>query len=120
MLEDGLPTAQDWLRAHAPEQFAEWAAGNAKPSTVDWMAGWDACRAAIAGGGARVDADAQDAARYRWLRQQHWNEAPLCVVMRPREAVKLGHDCPALDRLDAAIDEAMGADGVAPTDGGQQ
>jgi hypothetical protein len=56
--------------------------------------------------------DARDAARYRWLRQQHWDEAPLCVVMRPREAVKLGHDCPALDRLDAAIDQAMGTDGV--------
>jgi hypothetical protein len=54
----------------------------------------------------------REAARYRWLRQQHWNEAPMCVVMQPRQAVKLGHDCPALDRLDAAIDEAMAADGL--------
>jgi len=56
--------------------------------------------------------DARDAARYRWLRQQHWNEAPMCVVMQPRKAVKLGHDCPALARLDAAIDDAMVAAGV--------
>lgn len=54
----------------------------------------------------------KDARRYRWLRRQHWNEAPLCVVMQPRQAVKLGHDCPAVDRLDAAIDDAMGASGV--------
>jgi hypothetical protein len=40
-------SAQDWLRVNAPEQFAEWAAGNAKPATVDWMAGWEACRAML-------------------------------------------------------------------------
>lgn len=62
--------------------------------------------------GVLAPGDARDAARYRWLRQQHWNEASLCVVMQPRQAVKLGHDCPALARLDAAIDEAMGANGV--------
>lgn len=46
----------------------------------------------------------RDAERYRWLRAQNWNEAPLCVVARPKEAVRLGYDCPSLDRLDAAID----------------
>jgi hypothetical protein len=63
----------------------------------------------------------KDAARYRWLRQQHWNNAPLCVVVQPRQAVKLGHDCPALDRLDEAIDVAMTApvSGVALPDEGQ-
>jgi hypothetical protein len=50
---------------------------------------------------------AADAARYRWLRRQNWNDATLCVVMCPSRAVKLGHDCPAGDRLDAAIDAAM-------------
>ena len=33
--------------------------------------------------------------------------ASMCVVMKPRSAVRLGHDCPAVDRLDAAIDAAM-------------
>jgi hypothetical protein len=50
----------------------------------------------------------RDAERYRWLRRQHWNEADLCVVMHPGKAVKLGYDCPSLDRLDAAIDATKG------------
>lgn len=54
-------------------------------------------------------ANAIDAARYRWLRQQHWSDAPMCVVIQPHFAVKLGHDCPAGDRLDDAIDAAMSA-----------
>lgn len=54
-------------------------------------------------------ADKRDAERYRWLREQHWNEAKLCVVARPKEAVKLGHDCPSFDRLDAEIDAAIEA-----------
>lgn len=63
----------------------------------------------------------KDAARYRWLREQHWNEAPpLCVVTRPKQAVRLGHDCPTLDRLDAAVDAAMGAAGVKTIDGEQR
>lgn len=49
----------------------------------------------------------KDAARYRWLRSQHWNGSPLCVVVNPKAAVRLGRDCPSLDRLDEAIDEAM-------------
>lgn len=49
----------------------------------------------------------KDAARYRWLRSQHWSESPLCVVVNPKDAVRLGHDCPSLDRLDEAIDDAM-------------
>lgn len=52
-------------------------------------------------------ADKRDAERYRWLRKQHWNEAELCVVARPKDAVKLGYDCPSLDRLDAQIDAAI-------------
>ena len=49
----------------------------------------------------------KDAARYRWLRSQHWNESLLCVVANPKAAVRLGHDCPSLGRLDEAIDGAM-------------
>jgi hypothetical protein len=51
--------------------------------------------------------DAKDAARYRWLRKQSWDEGMLCVVAWPRQAVRLGHDCPSLQRLDAAIDAAL-------------
>lgn len=52
-------------------------------------------------------ANEKDAERYRWLRAQHWNDSLLAVVADPKDAVKLGHDCPSLDRLDAAIDAAM-------------
>lgn len=48
-----------------------------------------------------------DAARYRWLRSQHWSAGPLAVVANPREAVKLGRYCPSDDQLDALIDERM-------------
>ena len=41
----------------------------------------------------------------------HWNEAVLCVVMQPKKAVKLGCDCPSLDRLDGFIDAASAAQG---------
>lgn len=50
-----------------------------------------------------------DAERYRWLRAQHWDEAPLAVVAHAKQAVKPGHDCPSLERLDAAIDSARKA-----------
>lgn len=49
----------------------------------------------------------QDAARYQWLREQHWNDSDLCVVSSPKESVKLGYDCPSGDRLDVIIDGAM-------------
>jgi hypothetical protein len=48
-----------------------------------------------------------DAERYRWLREQHWNQGEMCVVTNPRVSIKLGYDCPSLNRLDAAIDAAM-------------
>lgn len=51
----------------------------------------------------------KDAARYRWLRSQNWNDGLLAVVSNPKAAVRLGHDCPSLDRLDEAIDQAMQA-----------
>jgi hypothetical protein len=56
---------------------------------------------------AEVEALRADAERYRWLREQHWNDSPMCVVMNPRACVKLGSDCPSDERLDAAIDAAI-------------
>jgi len=55
----------------------------------------------------RPTADETDAKRYRWLRAQNWNGSLLAVVADPKDAVKLGHECPSLDHLDAAIDAAM-------------
>jgi hypothetical protein len=49
----------------------------------------------------------KDAERYRWLRAQHWNTSPLCVVCDPKDAVKLGHICPSGESLDVAVDAAM-------------
>lgn len=52
--------------------------------------------------------NAANAARYEHLREQTWDKAPFCVVMRPKEAVKLGYDCPSHERLDAIVDKARG------------
>lgn len=49
----------------------------------------------------------KDAERYRWLRAQHWDTAELCVVMDPKDAVKLGRTCPSGEYLDIAVDDAM-------------
>lgn len=48
-----------------------------------------------------------DAARYRWLRLRHWYSDRLVVVVDPKNSVKLGVDCPSMDRLDDAIDAEM-------------
>lgn len=48
-----------------------------------------------------------DADRYRWLRAQNWDTGLLAVVADPKDAIKLGYDCPSLARLDEQIDEAM-------------
>jgi hypothetical protein len=54
----------------------------------------------------------KDAARYRWLRWKDWFDSPLAVLADPKrvltQGVGLGADCPSRDRLDAAIDAAMG------------
>lgn len=50
----------------------------------------------------------RDAERYRWLRDQHWNEADMAVVCHPKKSVKLGFDCPSGERLDESVDAAMG------------
>lgn len=63
--------------------------------------------------GAMLEAEAEmaamrkDAERYRWLRAQNWSDGLLAVVADPKDAVKLGHDCPSLARLDEQIDAAM-------------
>lgn len=62
---------------------------------------------------AEVERLRADAERYRRLRAQTWFASPLAVVRDPRSAVKLGHDCPSLDRLDAAIDAMPEADALA-------
>jgi len=47
--------------------------------------------------------------RYLWLREQHWNESNVAVVLAPKKAVKLGYDCPSGQRLDEIIDAARSA-----------
>ena len=53
----------------------------------------------------------KDAARYRWLREQHWSDSKFAVVSNPKTAVNLGSICPSRELLDEAIDEAMAAIG---------
>ena len=55
----------------------------------------------------------KDAARYRWLREQHWSGSKFAVVSNPKTAVNLGSICPSRELLDEAIDEAMAAIGEA-------
>lgn len=54
----------------------------------------------------RIEALELDADRYRWLREQHWNEADIAVVCHPKQSVKLGSDCPSGQRLDEIVDSA--------------
>ena len=51
-----------------------------------------------------ASADALDAARYRWLREQHWHNGPETLVVTTARSVKLGSDVPSGNRLDEAID----------------
>jgi hypothetical protein len=46
----------------------------------------------------------RDAKRYRKLRQLHWSESSLCVVIDPKRNLKLGSYCPSGEQLDEAID----------------
>jgi hypothetical protein len=55
---------------------------------------------------AERDALKVDAERYRWLRIQHWNDATMCVVAIPKQAVALGAYCPSERLLDEHIDQA--------------
>lgn len=51
-----------------------------------------------------------DAERYRFLREQRWSESNMCVVLYPKNAVRLGHECPSGERLDCYIDAAKGGE----------
>ena len=55
--------------------------------------------------------DAQDAARYQFLRSNNWNESAIFVVAGSKECVRLGTDCPSRERLDEAIDNAIATQG---------
>lgn len=70
--------------------------------------GYEAYEQVNAGLKAEVEALRKDAERYRWLRIADWWRSPVCVIRNPKEQAKLGSDCPSGDRLDAAIDAAMG------------
>lgn len=50
----------------------------------------------------------RDAARYRWLREQHWSGGVIAVVLEPKRTVKLGADCPSGVQLDRIIDNGIG------------
>jgi hypothetical protein len=49
-----------------------------------------------------------DAERYRWLRECNWHDSDLAVVCNPKFSIKLGIDCPSLERLDEMIDKYRG------------
>lgn len=51
-----------------------------------------------------LEAVRKDAERYRWLRLQDWYDSPVAVVANPKEAIKLGHDAPSREQLDALVD----------------
>lgn len=57
------------------------------------------------------DDAAKDAARYRWLRAQHWTENTLGVVLRPKDNTKLGCFLPFEELLDTTIDAAINPTG---------
>jgi len=50
---------------------------------------------------------AEDAKRYRLLRLMHWASSPMAVVVLPKQAVRLGYDCPCEERLDEMLDEML-------------
>ena len=55
-----------------------------------------------------IEAYRKDAERYQWLREADWWRSPVCVIRNPKEQAKLGSDCPSGERLDEAVDAAMG------------
>ena len=59
-----------------------------------------------AGRDLRSELDAKDAARYRWLRAQHWIENTVSVVAT--KSVIPGSDCPSYGRLDEWVDRIDG------------
>ena len=64
---------------------------------------------------AELAAITKDAERYRWLRNQHWNDSDMCVVESPKESLKLGSRCPSGELLDVAIDAATSVENLKST-----
>jgi len=114
-MDDPKPTlAEKWNR-RAPTQGAD-----ARPVAITNEQCWKLFNAAKEGNAAfskELDSffATRDAApnineqRYLWLREQHWNESNVAVVLAPKKAVKLGYDCPSGQRLDEIIDAARSA-----------
>lgn len=61
--------------------------------------------AALASAAEVPSPDKADAARYRWLRSQHWSAGAYCVA-KPA-ALKLGVLTYSMERLDAIADEGI-------------
>ena len=45
--------------------------------------------------------------RYELLRTKNWFNSEYCVVMKPKEAVRPGNDCPSYTRLDDLLDNEI-------------
>ena len=54
---------------------------------------------------ATISQDARDAARYRKLRAQHWNDGELAAVLNPKQNLRLGAFCPSGGLLDEYVDK---------------
>ena len=82
---------------------------------VDQVSAVNQARTALAALRAQPDHSelVKNAARYLWLREQHWSDSKFAVVSNPKTAVNLGSICPSRELLDEAIDEAMAAIGEA-------
>lgn len=108
-VEKGLLETIEQVKAENEALRSQLAALQAEPNS--YQSGFDAGRAAekAHADNWRAEADGlrRDAKRYRFLRNQHWPVAYLAVVISPKVAVKLGHDCPSGDRLDEQVDGAM-------------
>lgn len=61
---------------------------------------------ALEGYAERAEALEIDAARYRWIRDQHWYES-LGFVSDPKKNVKLRVFCPSGELLDREIDNGI-------------
>ncbi len=73
----------------------------------DWHEVADLRAAELVRLGEELDSQPSDARRYRWLREQHWDDSQMCVVRDPKYALKLGSWCPSGALLDSEIDAAM-------------
>ena len=111
----------DWLYANGPNGWIEKLRVAVEDLTADRDSWRDqaSARAADAvrfmqerdAARAEVEALRADAERYRWLREQHWFDSPICVVVNPKTQLLLGTHCPFGEKLDEKIDAARAAQG---------